>query len=298
MNQRHQLTPLLLLFLTVAPCLNTARSDKSPQELIPIPTPARGSAAELFNPRAKFQTYCQPVPPPLTHPTSPPPVTTRGEGTHKESNLDSVFRVPVWLGTTRGDRERRKLTNSAEGDWAQVASEFIWQAPEAGYESPFERGAWSTEDTLSIPVTGPIFLFGEVAMNGQYAADQNVIVAGRTGIMCRVPVTDGSAIEVRGGPTVQYNDALRLEKARDQAALLWELRAKWPLLGTVGLEYTGLASPALTPEERSKLNSDLALAIPVSGGKLKLGAKHQWEDGLKDSSASLTQWYLGFEIGR
>ena len=58
--------------------------------------------------------------------------------------------------------------------------------------------------------------------------------------------------------------------------------------------------PALTPVERPRLNQDLGLAIPVSGGKLKLGAKHRWDYFQTDTHpwVSNMQVYLGFEIGR
>ena len=55
-----------------------------------------------------------------------------------------------------------------------------------------------------------------------------------------------------------------------------------PLIGPLGLEYLGAALPALTPADRNQVNSDLALYLPVSGGKLRLGAKHQWMDGTRD----------------
>jgi hypothetical protein len=200
-----------------------------------------------------------------------------------------------------GDRERRKLKNASEGDWGYVTSEFIWKAPEPGYDSPFERGEWSTEDLVAIPVTGPMYLFGEVALGGDYKPDQAMQAVWRTGVLWRLPVND-SAIELRGGPTLKYNDALRPEKSKDQGAMLWEVKAKTPpLLGPLGVECLAQAQPAITPEDRSQVLSDLALFLPVSGGKLKLGAKHRWEPGQQPDPRNpngLMQVYLGLEIGR
>ena len=109
-------------------------------------------------------------------------------------------------------------------------------------------------------------------MNGTYTADQNMTVVGRTGAIVQVPVGSGSALELRGGPTIRYNDALRPDRTKDQASVLLEVQAKYPLLGGIGLEYSGAALPAMTSLDRPKLNQSLGLAIPVSGGKLKLGA--------------------------
>src|SRR5262249_7807126 len=165
-----------------------------------------------------------------------------------------------------------------------LKSEVVLRAPERTWDTPFERGEWSTEDTLHVPVLGPLFLFGQTGLSGDYGADQNMKVVGRTGALRTVHVGEGTALELRGGPALKYNDALRPEKAKDQASVLLEVQAKWPITGGIGIEYVGAALPALTPTERPKLDQDLGLAIPVSGGKLKLGAKHHWEQ-LQDSKA-------------
>ena len=36
---------------------------------------------------------------------------------------------------------------------------------------------------------------------------------------------------VRGGPAVKYNDPLHPLRGKDQAAMLWEVKAKAPLVG-------------------------------------------------------------------
>ena len=46
-------------------------------------------------------------------------------------------------------------------------------------------------------------------------------------------------LEVRGGPTVKYNDPMHPVRGKDQASMLWEVKAKTPLVGPFGLEYLG-----------------------------------------------------------
>lgn len=58
-----------------------------------------------------------------------------------------------------------------------------------------------------MPLSGPLYGFGEVSMEGQYATNQAMKVAGKSGVLLRVPVGEGTAIELRGGPSVKYNDA-------------------------------------------------------------------------------------------
>jgi hypothetical protein len=198
-----------------------------------------------------------------------------------------------------GDRERRKLLSKTEGEWGALTSEVVLRAPEPPKDSPFERGEWSREDTVKIPVTGPLSLFGQAVLTGEYAANQEMNVVGRTGVICKLPVWSGTALELRGGPAVKYNDALR-PGPRDQASLLLEVKATMPLTSSLGLEYLGEALPALTPVDHPRLNQDLGLAIPVSGGKLKLGAKHRLDYFQPNTQpwTSSMQVYVGIEIGR
>jgi hypothetical protein len=82
--------------------------------------------------------------------------------------------------------------------------------------------------------------------------------------------------------------------------LFLEVLAKYPLPlpGQVGLEYQGEAVPALGTVGNQRINQDLRLAIPVGdSGVLKLGAKHQWDDGgAARSWKDGMQVYLGLEV--
>jgi len=223
--------------------------------------------------------------------SSGPASTAAGDG-------DTFVPFNSWASLRPGDRERRKVEQQADvGGLGQFSSEVVFRAPERSFDTPFERGEWSRQDTLKLPVAGPLALFGQTALAGDYAPDQNMKLEGRTGAILKLPTGIGSALELRGGPAIKYNDALRSDRA---ASLLMEVRAKWPIIAGIGLEYSGAALPALTPLDRPKLDQDLGLAIPVSGGKLKLGAKHHWEQQLQGPTPGATnmELYVGVEIGR
>lgn len=286
------LLPLLLIGYPTS----LAIGAEEPQERNATP----GSAAELFDPNARPGANNLPELPIPPRPNKPYVPQDENATTRPTSTGQDPFSSSVWLGSKPADINRRKLKNQSENEWGIFASEFIWRAPEAGYDSPFERGEWSTEDLFAIPVTGPLYLFTEVSLGGEFAADQFMKVIGKTGMLWKLPVGEGPAIELRGGPTLKYNDALRPEKSRDQAAMLWELKARSPLIGPLNLEYLAEALPGLTAEERGQFNQDVNLFIPISGGKVKFGAKHRWEPGMPELRASntLMQLYLGVEIGR
>lgn len=235
-----------------------------------------------------------PVPPVVPPPDRPTPAAPAAE------QGPSVPEAPTWAGSARGDRERRKLKSQSDQEWGFVATEIIWRAPDPGHDSPFERGEWSTEDLFAVPVSGPLHLFTEVSLGGEYAADQAMKVVGKTGFLWKMAIGEGAPVEVRGGPTVKYNDALNPVRGKEQAAMLWEVKAKTPLVGPLGLEYLGEAMPGTTPEEHAQLKQNLNLYLPISGGKLKLGAKHKWDVGQQEArtTGGLMELYLGIEIGR
>lgn len=292
------LVPALLAVYSLTPLLHADEFLQPPQ------VPAPGSVGELFTPSPQTPPsptlpIPTPPPPPPPAPLSPPPsgvvpLTPSG---------NSLSTSPLLESMKPGDLERRRLKKTDTKEWGYIDSDIIWRAPEPGRDTPFTPGEWSTEDLVAVPMVGPFYVFGGVEMGGGYSADQQTKVIGRTGLLWRLPVNDKSAIVVRGGPSVKYLDALHVEKSKDQGgAMLWEVKATAPpLLGPLGLEYLAEATPAMTPTDRSQVNSDLALYLPVSGGKLKLGAKHQWMDGKQQearSAGGVMQWYLGLEIGR
>src|SRR5258708_247077 len=186
------------------------------------------------------------IPPPADKPAAPVTVPSQDAGS-------ILPEAPTWAGIRSGDRERRKIKNQSEQEWGFMTSEFIWRAPDPGFDSPYERGEWSTADLFAVPVSGPLHVFTELSLGGEYAADQAMKVVGKTGFLWKMSLGEGKPLEVRSGPTLKYNDALHSQKTPTQASVLWEVKAKAPLVGPIGAEYLCAPLPGTTPDERSQV---------------------------------------------
>jgi hypothetical protein len=205
-----------------------------------------------------------------------------------------------WASANRG---ARKVKQTAAGDWGSLNSQMI--VPEGrqvfSWEDPLHKRQWQTDEAWKYTVLGPFSLYGQVnAVTGE-VQQQDVQVAGKTGLACSVPTgIPAAALILRSGPSISYSDALRPDRLRERAEWLLEVEGRVPLIGGIGLEFQGAALPALNPLDHDRVMQDLRLAFPMgSTGKLKLGAKRQWETTpaarvLNDS----TQLYLGLELTR
>src|SRR5262249_32996674 len=111
--------------------------------------PRRGSSSitPYDPPQPPYPPPLEPAIPALPSLTDPAVPTGRGDDTVTVFSLGDALHP--------GDRERRKLLSKTEGEWGALTSEVILRAPEPAKDTPFERGEWSTEDTVKIPVTGP-----------------------------------------------------------------------------------------------------------------------------------------------
>jgi len=240
-----------------------------------------------------------PPAPPLRFPALPShknPLAEQPAPVHLEENAPSSL---LDLALRPGDRDRTKIKGSTVVEWGVLSSEFVVRAPEAGKDAPFERGDWSTEEQVRINMFGPLGVWGQVEMVGQYAADSDMRVVGKGGVVCKVPVGPSTQVEVMGGPKVKYVDVLRPEKKADPNLLL-ELQCRWPIYGPLGFEYLGEALPPATPAERPRVNSDVGLVLPLTGGRLKVGARHRWDGQTSEVRPGMNalDFYVGLEIAR
>jgi hypothetical protein len=164
------------------------------------------------------------------------------------------------------------------------------------------RGGWRKQELL--PLTGPVFLFGQVQKGEEWMATPGSKVVGDTGLACKLPVGSGADLLFRLGPEFSYEN---LNRPADRAALpvqpRWlrvDVEAHWALLGPVGVEWQGAAWPAVADGERDRLVQDVRAVIPLGkSGQFRLGAKRIWENTADTKSpwAEATQFYGGFKIG-
>jgi hypothetical protein len=140
------------------------------------------------------------------------------------------------------------------------------------------------DQSVRIPLAGPVFLFGQ-AEKDNFAPSQAARFVGHTGLTWKLPVQAGFELLLSCGPEVTYMDTLPPDRLQDRPSLPFQTRllrvdvqCRWRLLRQVGLECQGSLCPALNPGEQDAFHQDLHLAFPLtSSGQFNLGAKYSWD---------------------
>jgi hypothetical protein len=197
------------------------------------------------------------------------------------------------------------LKQKSDGLFGSVTAEVAWRDPRTLREAPALDSPWKAGQTWHMDLAGPVFLFSELGAAPDPVTPDELKVKYRSGVGCKIPV-GRLQVQVQGGRSLTYSDPLGpLDRGGQRTELFVEVKCRYPLPlpGQIGLEYQGAAIPALTPQDRDKINQDLGLAIPVGdAGRVRLGAKHQWENTptttAKSSWLDGMQLYLGLELGQ
>jgi hypothetical protein len=181
-----------------------------------------------------------------------------------------------------------------DGSWGTLTSQidFGGWAPDVFRDPSPLPPAWKRQDAWDCPLAGPFTVYGK--LNG--AEDK---VEGRAGVRCKVGLWGSAELELRSGPSLTCTDPMRQDRAQARSEWLLEVQARWPLLASVGLEYQGVASPALTPLDKDRISHDLRLAIPVGpAGKFSIGARQKLEaaDAPRSVWSEAREVYLGLEL--
>ncbi|HJT77118.1 MAG TPA: hypothetical protein VJ739_07950 [Gemmataceae bacterium] len=202
-----------------------------------------------------------------------------------------------WLDPQGDFTALKSLRKQTEGPLGSFTAQVDWAEPHALRDESVLGSPWHTEEAWRLPVLGPLFLFGQFAANPDPVTTDALKVNGRTGVGCKIPVLLGIEVLLRGGPSVSYADPLGPDRG-ERSELLLEFQCHCPLPGQLGLEYQTTAVPALSPLEHDHITQDLGLALPLGDvGKLRLGAKHQWENVQTTRPwVDNMQLYVGFEL--
>jgi hypothetical protein len=196
----------------------------------------------------------------------------------------------------------QSLKRKTDSLFGSYTAELAWHDPRALREAPALDTPWKADQAWHMDVAGPVFLFSEFGAAPDPVTPDELKVKYRSGVGCKIPV-GRLQLQLQGGRCLTYNDQVGSDHGeRSQLFVEVKCRCPLPLPGQLGLEYQGSAVPALTPQERDKINQDLGLAIPVGdSGRFRLGAKHQWENTTTTAKSSWMdgmQLYLGFELGQ
>jgi hypothetical protein len=195
----------------------------------------------------------------------------------------------------------RKLQTASAGDWGSLTSKVDLTLTDqaAAVDGPLRQSAWKLDDSWRCPVAGPFALYGQLGGNSEEQALSDLKLNGKTGLACKMELFAGSALELRSGPSLSCSDPLRPDRVNGKSEWLVEVQARLPLVAGLGLEYQSSLSPALTPQDKNTLNTDIHLAAPLGdGGKIQLGAKRRWEAATDARPTDTMEVYLGLEWAR
>jgi hypothetical protein len=203
----------------------------------------------------------------------------------------------------RPDGDKRVAKSNTDGDWGALNSK-ITLRDRADPLDPSRRGTWETDETLKMPVAGPLFLFGQFGASSPAVEEQQHKWLGRTGVGVRLKPWPLEEVQVRGGPAVRYDDTAKLKAGQspERSELFLEAVTKVPLpvVGPLNVEYTGFAVPAATAADRGQINQDVKFAMPFRGGnEFHVGAKYRWEDAPSPTPwVDRMQLYMGLQLKR
>lgn len=217
--------------------------------------------------------------------------------------LGEVTQSPLMTEWDQVSREPRKVVQKSDGTWGSLSSQMLVQEARstASLENPTLQRQWQVDEAWKCPVLGPFSLYGQVNAVTAEVQQRDMTVMGKTGLACSVPVIlPQAALTLRSGPSWTSTDPLRPEAMREKTEWVMEVEGRLALVAGIGLEYQGMALPALTPLDHDKVSQDLRLAFPMgTNGKFKLGAKRQWETTVDSRVVNDNgQLYLGLELTR
>src|SRR5262245_28800916 len=202
----------------------------------------------------------------------------------------------------RPEGDKHVAKSSADFEWAALNSKTAVRDRDAKLD-PSRRATWETDETLKMPVAGPLFLFGQLGASTTAVEEQQHKWLGRTGVGLKIKPWFLQEVQVRGGPAMRYDaTGKKTGQSPERSELFLEAMTRLPLpvIGPLNVEYTSFAVPAGTASERGQINQDFKLAMPFRGGnEFHVGAKYRSED-----SPSTTPWidrmqlYMGVQLKR
>jgi hypothetical protein len=170
---------------------------------------------------------------------------------------------------------------------------------------PGKRRTWETDETVNMPLAGPIFAYGQFGASTPWVDQQAPPKwQGKYGVGVKIKPGIVDEVQVRGGPSVKSDDTGRWVRGpsgeRSEMFLEAVTKVGLPVVGPLNLQYTSTAVPPATAGDRNLFNQDFKVARPLAGGgQVHLGAKLRGDDASATASwVDRMQVYLGFELKR
>src|SRR5262249_34141465 len=150
-----------------------------------------------------------------------------------------ALRGDVELDRVVAEETARKFKSRTEEPWVSLDSQIDLLDPRSVGDAPGSTGNWKVDQKLQLPVTGAVFLFGQLGAGDNFAAAQDMKVSSRSGVGCKVPLLAGSELQLRSGPEVTCSDPLQPMHLQEKSLLYVEMQCKCPLMGLAGLDFVG-----------------------------------------------------------
>ncbi len=218
---------------------------------------------------------------------------------------EAAFVESDFIPGVRKEGDKQSAKNSWDAEWAALNGKSAFRDPDFVRNDPAKRhSSWSTDETVKVPVSDRLFVFGSVDAASDSVEQQQFRWSGKTGVGMKVRPWFLDDVQLRTGQALRYDDQDRPPTgvAAERSELFIDVSTKLPvpLLGRpLNLEYTGTSIPAITGYERARVNQDIKFALPFADGssKVQLGAKMTREDiPTQTPWFDRTQLYLGLEL--
>src|SRR5262249_23222685 len=126
---------------------------------------------------------------------------------------------------------------------------------------PGRRRTWETNETVNMPLAGPLFAYGQFGASTPWVDQQTAPKwEGKYGVGLKINPGIVDEVQVRGGPSIKSDDSGRWLRGAngERSEMFVEAVTKVgvPIVGPINVEYTTTAVPPATPSDRGLFNQD------------------------------------------
>src|SRR5205807_644399 len=129
----------------------------------------------------------------------------------------------------RPEGDKHVAKSNTDFEWAALNSKIAVRDRDTLLD-PSRRSAWETDETLKMPVAGPLFLFGQLGASTAAVEEQQHKWLGRTGVGLKLKPWFLEEVQVRGGPAMRYDSTgKKAGQSPERSELFLEAVTKLPL---------------------------------------------------------------------
>jgi hypothetical protein len=170
--------------------------------------------------------------------------------------------------------------------------------------TPYGARNWKAQEKvqipvpLSLPVAEQLFVYGQFDGSGDALSNNQTYLYGKTGVGVKWSLIARSELQLRYATLLSYADSVTTGRFQERAQPAVEVMARLPLIGSLEIEYTGAAIPAVSRTDTDQLRQELRLALPLRGdNELEFGARYRWDYAQETTPwVDRAQLFLGVKL--